>query len=194
MKKVLFFDVETNGLNPRWSVLSICMLSADLSMVDGKIHISGLDFMTRYYLPEEDFNPEAVRVNGLDRSEIMKKRGDSEYPLFYREDSEIYYFGLGHDLYVAHNIDFDAQFVPFAVLPYFCTMRASTDLCKLPFPWGSEYKWPRLQEAMDVLKIPRVETVFPPGVGFHDAQFDVACTFSLFVYLYETGAACQFTL
>ncbi|MFB3892370.1 MAG: exonuclease domain-containing protein [Phycisphaerae bacterium] len=68
------------------------------------------------------------------------------------------------EMLVAHNIDFDRLVVlseyvrlgrispgmsgppnPFAGKREFCTMRASTDLVRLPGPYG--FKWPSLQEA-----------------------------------------------
>lgn len=56
---------------------------------------------------------------------------------------------------IAHNIDFDLMMVQGEAMRLkidlakwpdrFCTMRAMTNHCKLPGPYG--YKWPKLQEA-----------------------------------------------
>lgn len=64
---------------------------------------------------------------------------------------------------VAHNITFDKFIARIAMrryelmtdaddqwwkqLPTFCTMRATTELCKLPGPFAGKFKWPKLQEA-----------------------------------------------
>lgn len=89
------------------------------------------------------------------------------------------------DLTVAHNSAFDELMVAgelmragftedlalFRSKSHYCTMQASTDLCKLPDMFGrpGKYKWPQLQEAH--------KHFF--GVGFegaHDAMADVrAC-------------------
>lgn len=80
---------------------------------------------------------------------------------------------------VAHNDEFDIKFITYEInrlnvinrileMPRFCTMKATTDICKLPGNYG-KYKWPKLIEAH--------EHFF--GVGFdgaHDALADVrAC-------------------
>lgn len=89
------------------------------------------------------------------------------------------------DLLIAHNIDFDA-FVLSAELSRrtgngiaklsekmeitdrFCTMRNTTQLCKLPGNFG-DYKWPKLTESHKTLFGTDVE-------GSHDAMADVrAC-------------------
>lgn len=87
------------------------------------------------------------------------------------------------DWLVAHNIDFDDLILAselhrlradiieqFKAKRRFCTMKASTDICKLPAPWSSrKYKWPKLTEAHEML--------FKEGFeGAHDALADVrAC-------------------
>jgi DNA polymerase-3 subunit epsilon len=60
------------------------------------------------------------------------------------------------DMLVAHNIDFDRIMIlseysrlgmehPFEEKREFCTMRAASNIIKIPGPYG--YKWPTLQEA-----------------------------------------------
>ncbi|MCK5633314.1 3'-5' exonuclease [bacterium] len=61
------------------------------------------------------------------------------------------------EVLIAHNIGFDekivgAEFIRkkiannLFILPKVCTMTSSTDLCKLPSPYGNGYKWPKLPE------------------------------------------------
>lgn len=84
------------------------------------------------------------------------------------------------DQVVAHNINFDLKLVTYEVeragaenvivaKPQFCTMDATTNLCKIPGRYPGKFKWPKLMEAHIHLM----------GVGFddaHDALADVrAC-------------------
>lgn len=84
------------------------------------------------------------------------------------------------DEVVAHNIQFDLKLVAYEcerasaphVLgekPQFCTMAATTDICKLPGRYPGKFKWPKLIEAHQHL--------FNEGFdGAHDALVDVrAC-------------------
>jgi DNA polymerase-3 subunit epsilon len=79
------------------------------------------------------------------------------------------------DTLVAHNIDFDFLVMKCAYLRIgkpdrmadlaaFCTMRAATDICQLPGPYG--FKWPKLTEAHLHLCGSELE-------GAHDALADV---------------------
>lgn len=85
------------------------------------------------------------------------------------------------DLLVAHNDSFDAKMVRrelhhidmpslaegFRNRPSFCTMKATTEICKLPGKYG--YKWPRMTEAYAHFFGKEFD-------GAHDAMADVrAC-------------------
>ena len=85
------------------------------------------------------------------------------------------------DVLVAHNVSFDEKMVrrelhhlnlpvtaeEFRQRPSFCTMKSTTDICKLPGPYG--YKWPKMTEAYAHF----FGNVFD---GAHDAIADVrAC-------------------
>lgn len=92
------------------------------------------------------------------------------------------------DQAVAHNIGFDLKFVSYEVeragaenvilsKPHFCTMEATTDLCKIPGKYG-KWKWPKLIEAHQFLF----------GVGFdgaHDALVDVRACYRVHKHLLE---------
>lgn len=84
------------------------------------------------------------------------------------------------DQVVAHNIGFDLKFCGYEIAragavnvladkPRFCTMEATTNICKIPGRWPGKFKWPKLMEAH----------IFLLGGGFddaHDALADVrAC-------------------
>ena len=90
------------------------------------------------------------------------------------------------DVLVAHNFAYDIKLLKIAYArldklekftseiqskPNFCTMNATTDLVKIPAPYGrGGYKWPKLDEAYRVL-------VNPEGFsGAHNAMADTfAC-------------------
>jgi DNA polymerase III epsilon subunit-like protein len=87
-------------------------------------------------------------------------------------------------LLVAHNIDFDhpvlgAEMVRYKKrasknLPRFCTMKTTSNICKISVPGRGGYKWPKLEELFDYL--------FQEGFeGAHDAGNDVtACRLAFF--------------
>ena len=62
---------------------------------------------------------------------------------------------------------------------HYCTMKETTDLCKLPGRYGN-YKWPKLQELHKHL--------FGENfVGAHDAMFDIKATMRCYYKLKEDG-------
>ncbi len=79
---------------------------------------------------------------------------------------------------VAHNVDFDAPVVGAELLrrgydnllddyPKVCTMKGSTDFCRIPRRGGRGFKYPKLMELH--------ENLFGLGfAGAHDARNDVA--------------------
>lgn len=72
---------------------------------------------------------------------------------------DFFSFANRADLIVGHNISFDIRMVRIqmartyrrkweATVPTFCTMKASTDICKIPSPYKRGFKWPKLSEAV----------------------------------------------
>lgn len=98
------------------------------------------------------------------------------------------------DRFVCHNFDFDSivikalyhrEKVPVLPMnPNFCTMKASTNLCKIPSPWKrgkDQYKWPKLSEVYEMF-------IDPAGFeGAHDAMNDVKATYEVWKYLRANG-------
>lgn len=95
-------------------------------------------------------------------------------------------------LFVAHNDQFDTTVLQcfaarsgwdpgciFGDARKFCTMKASTNVCKIPGPYG--IKWPRLNEAYEF---------FNPGEQFkgaHNALADVGACENIFWHLVDGG-------
>ena len=87
------------------------------------------------------------------------------------------------ELSVCHNFSFDARMITqitgalgflleantFAARPHVCTMRESTEWCRLPKATGRGYKWPKLSELHQAL-------FNEDFSGAHDALADVKAT------------------
>lgn len=103
-------------------------------------------------------------------------------------------FAMSCDRIVCHNIDFDISMLRSVWLrnekvkwgsfkshikpkEMFCTMKETTDLCKLP-GWRGEFKWPKLQELHEHL-------FNEPFIGAHDAMYDVRATRKCYYKLME---------
>lgn len=170
----LYFDTETSGLP----------IIGDLSLQPHIVQLAAI-------LTDENFN-EVASVNLLikptdwtidqgaaDAHGITAEKAFTFGVEIAKALSILKQFTLNAKLVVAHNIPFDTKLVGFECerfkqpnfileRPKFCTMAATTNLCKLPGRYG-KYKWPKLQEAYVNLF----------GVEFedaHDALADVrAC-------------------
>lgn len=95
---------------------------------------------------------------------------------------------------IAHNITFDKFLLRIAMrrfdliqdaddmwwksFPTFCTMRATTSICKLLGPNNSSYKWPKLSEAYKHLFNEELQ-------GAHDAMADVRACARIYRWLHE---------
>jgi DNA polymerase-3 subunit epsilon len=144
--RIIIFDIETNGLYASCSVLSCSAIKYE---IDPDTHeMTEIDRFNRYYYPVEQFNPGAIDVNGLTRDVIAKKRGDETYPEHFQMDSGFETFCSDTKRFVAHNISFDVQFIPFmGGQKKFCTMITNTDIvCASFLEWINKWKWPNLSE------------------------------------------------
>jgi DNA polymerase III epsilon subunit-like protein len=191
---VLFFDTETTGVPSRrgappsesasWPhVVQLAWLLAD-DAGNAVARETRLIAPGGFEIPEE-----ATRVHGITTE---KARADGE-PIA----AVLHGFALAvahADLLVAHNISFDLPllqaeyhrlFGPEGAdillrTPGFCTMRASTDLCRIPSRFGNGYKWPSLAELHRFL--------FAEGFdSAHDAGADVAACARCFFELRRRG-------
>lgn len=170
-KKLILFDTETNGTNPSDSVLSISAMKIEYDTETNQMVKLG-EFDRFYFRNEgEEPNEGALRVNGLYDDEIERRRSlsNEKYPRTFKEDvNNFYIFCDGTEHFVAHNIKFDRQFIPF-VLPYqFDTMIENIETVKIPSTNGySKYKWPKLMECAEYYNIKLEEE------ELHNSMYDV---------------------
>ena len=186
MKKYLFFDTETNGLPknyrapvtdldnwPRLVQIGWILMDENKNILDEKEYIiNPKDFTIPKHVSDiHRVTQERAELEGLDIIQILQEFKD-------RINDADYLIG--------HNIDFDcsivgAEFIrnniEYKKLPTMCTMKSTTDYCKLPGSYG-KYKWPKLMELHTKLF----------GEGFedaHDAIIDIRATAKCFFELIE---------
>ncbi len=192
---LLAFDTETTGLWKKGMPIGapeqprIVQIAALLMEDDGTERMSLNAIVRQDYVPTgaSDIHGITTAISqaiGLNEASVI---GVFEEMLFLA------------DTVIAHNGEYDQQVIlnalrlldgkpsdPFAGKKAFCTMKASTPLCKIKGARG--YKWPKLTEAHQILL----------GEGFegaHDALADVrACTrvyFKIQEIIAERTAALQ---
>ncbi len=158
--KYLFFDTETTGLPVNYNAPitdldnwpRLVQLSWILTDSEGK-ELRIKDFIIKpdgYTIPDE-----STKVHGIS-TEIAQREGSSLSTVLSEFISDL----ESADSIVGHNIDFDkkvigAEFIRAGMnegklsKPTICTMKSSTDYCKIPGKYG--YKWPTLQELYNIL-------------------------------------------
>jgi DNA polymerase III subunit epsilon len=152
----LFFDTETTGL-PRTYRASI----KDLENWPRVVQLAWLTYSNNgklfsendYIIKPEGFiiPKEATKIHGITTKQALVDGHNLNMVLtqFARDVKKA-------SLIVAHNIDFDEKIITAEFLrkninhhlnnkPKICTMRSSTDFCKIP-TFYSKYKWPNLRE------------------------------------------------
>lgn len=189
----LFFDTETTGFYnfkaapTDISQPKIVQLAAILTEDDGLMR----GMLNVLINPGVPIPPEASAVHGI-TNEIAEAYGmPVEVGLLMLAE-----MGKRAHQLVAHNLNFDAHVVrsefarspsenlrkredALGGLPVFCTMIASTPLCRLPKAkprHDTDYKWPKLTEAHQFLFNESFE-------GAHDALADVKACMRVFFEL-----------
>lgn len=185
----LFFDTETTGLPKRWN--------APVTDIDNWPRLVQLAWMTyndrgeflesrnAIIRPEGFVIPQEVsRVHGITTAMALEK-GEPIREVLEQFSDKI----DAASVLVGHNISFDecivgAEFERLRMMsslflkPKYCTMKSSTDYCRLPGKKG--FKSPRLSELHQVLF----------GCGFenaHNAMADVEATARCFWELKKRG-------
>lgn len=184
----LFFDTETSGFPskklPRGHKDQAWIVQIGfLFEVDDKILNQG-----GFLIQAEDrtIHPGAQKVHKIS-VETASQYGVSEKVIA----AIMGYYLRKADIVIGHNIIFDLKMLDmlltrnnylyteevFQEIPTVCTMKASTDFCKLPGKRG--YKWPMLTELYHHL----FQEKFPA----HDALADIQATYRCYKTLVEKG-------
>lgn len=174
----LFFDTETTGIPRNWNapisdldnwprLVQIAWLQYDSK---GR-KISGQDYIIKpegFTIPGEASQIHGITTERAGREGVALKKVLEEFSGLIDESGFL----------VAHNMSFDEKIVGAEFLrkgiknslfqtERLCTMKASTDYCKLPGNYG--YKWPKLSE----LHIKLFDDAFEEA---HNATVDIeAC-------------------
>lgn len=174
--RILIFDTETSGLNPQWNVI----LQLSYQIVDSDSWTTKKIVNHYFSWPENKarVTQEAIAVNGLTEEVLACKQLSNR-----KEALEEFVTDKDScDLLVAHNLEFDKNFiiaacreegVKFASSGWsksYDTMKRTTNYCKIPKAWGSGYKWPKLTELADCLYIDYSD------ISLHDSSGDVELT------------------
>lgn len=178
---ILFFDTETTSFNPG----NICQMA--YVIYDGETYQG-----KNLYFNVDWVDPGAQRVHGLSVEKLQRLSGNKDFSCW---GMDIYLDFLRADTVVGHNVEFDLRFLKkeladlgFSYHPgsELCTMKALTDLCKLPHKrhsnYVNRYKWPKLDELTNKLLVTpgeiseKGQLIFGNMEGFHDARYDVMAT------------------
>ncbi|WP_430900537.1 MULTISPECIES: 3'-5' exonuclease [unclassified Paraflavitalea] len=189
MKKILFFDTETNGVPvdykasytdvnnwPRVIQLAWLLTTSTgevLSEGNYLIKPDGWEMPTEQFWIDNGFSQEKSMAEGIPIVEALDA--------FYKDKMQA-------DILVAHNLNFDhrivwAEFIragkePRSGIHKICTMMKSTNYCKIPAKRG--YKWPKLEELYEFLFKDRFDNA-------HDAMADITATAECFFELVNRG-------
>lgn len=185
----LFFDTETSGFrskklaaddpNQAWIVQLAAILSTEeqiMAEINVIIKAEG-----------RTIHPMAQQTHGISVEAAAKGMEESDAAFFFLS------LVAPATVVICHNHPFDAPFVNdlmirsgfepesriISELPNYCTMRQSTDLCKLPGRYG-KFKWPKLTELHQFLFNEDFE-------GAHDALADVRATRRCYYELKKRG-------
>ena len=177
----LFFDTETAGFNG-----PILQLAWILTDENGEV-LEQRNTLINHSI-EYEINEKAFEVHGISK-EMCEADGVDPF-------GEVLYLLAQMsraDRIIAHNLAFDWDMVAKDRIRYnitdpmpahhkvFCTMKATTDICKIPHTNGrGGYKWPKLQELHNHLFAEDFD-------GAHNALADVKATARCFFEMKRLG-------
>jgi DNA polymerase III epsilon subunit-like protein len=177
----LFLDTETTGVKPSDRIVSICCAFYDFR---------GEEVSSMYALVKPDgftIPPDATAIHGITTERALRD-GFSLASTLDSLSAEI--SRRSPKILVGHNVEFDLAIVlreyarvrrpePFTAMRSFCTMKETTEICRLPGKFG-DYKWPKLGELHRHL-------FGKPLSGAHDAKADVEACARCFFELLRLG-------
>lgn len=179
-------DTETTGFAKKGELKQdgqarVCQLAAILCDDDGK-HLT--EFCTLIHPEGWEIGEGAQAVHGITMDQCYKFGIPALAAL-----SVVSSMIKNSRLFICHNADFDSRMMDIEyaykggampAIPHFCTMKATTDLCKLPGNYG-KYKWPKLAEALPILCGREL------GDDAHDAMVDARGAKEIFFELKRRG-------
>lgn len=145
---ILFIDTETTGVNPQRDRL--VQLAWIVATENGEV-IGKSSMVVR---PEGFVIPQgATRIHGITTEMAIRSGVPLKHSL-----QQLVTSGANASLLVAHNITYDVGILkgefhraglayPFDATPHICTMKATTNFCRLPKLGGNQgFKYPKLDE------------------------------------------------
>jgi len=179
--RYLFFDTETTGTDHEWD--NIVQLAAIMTDdIGNQLHtINCIIKPDGFTIPKE-----ATTIHGISQAKAMKEGIPITEAL-----QKFLDMALDVNCAVAHNYFFDFSFLMeelirkdmdkqsdlISKLPFHCTMRSTTEFCKLSYNAKHKtYKWPKLKELYYEL----FKSTFD---GAHNALVDVEATIKCFFEL-----------
>jgi len=192
-RKLLFFDCETTGL-PEIRYFSPEVADQWPRLVQlawARYDARGNEEEARSYIIRPDgfkIPADATRIHGISDARAAREGRDLAEIL----DEFLEAVTSPATTLVAHNFDYDRNVVAgelvrmrkpldFLELDGFCTMKRSTDICRLSRPGGGfGFKWPTLEELHTYCFGYSYE-------GAHDAASDIGACARSFFRLVKTG-------
>ena len=191
-RRFFFFDCETTGL-PRTRYFSPDDVDGWPRLVQiawGRYDSRGsaADAGCRIIRPDGFRIPaDATKIHGISQARALREGVALEAVL----DEFLEAAEKPGTVLVAHNLAYDFGVVggelvrtnkPLRILdiPGICTMKSTTDLCRLPRPGGFGFKWPTLEEL-------HLWVFGRPYEGAHDAARDLEACARSFFKLLEAG-------
>ena len=175
--KNIYFDSETTDLNPG----QICQLS----------YIIEEDYCLtarNYFFAVRSMNPTAFSIHGFSVRDLYELSDGQEFGDVSEQIAEDF---SGARL-IAHNVDFDREFLQTELMrcglqikgsSWFCTMIHFISICKLPHSGKRGYKYPSLVEFMQFNSVEEEEVLqltadlFESSSGRHDARYDTVALY-----------------
>ena len=173
--RYLVFDTETTGLPTSKDSAHVArniwphLVSISWVIIDSKNIVKKQSYIIK---PEWSIPEESTRIHGITYEQALHDGVDLSIVM--KE-----FMNEKYDILVAHNINFDYnvliqaiqwdlgwEFVP--IEKRICTMEIAKNLCKIPFPNGRGYKYPKLSELYQFLFHKK-----PDILKLHTSVYDV---------------------